>query len=268
MTEGVSRMSAQTMIVLIDVLGGVLQLCAAGMALSLIRLSGRHWAWTLVTCALVLQAWRRLYVILNPPSPIHTQESLTALLVSLLMLLGVIGIRQVFLQLAQAQSKLEHLAQSDSLTGLPNRTTFISALERETSRVQRGSSGVVLFADIDNFKVCNDSRGHAFGDAVLRDVADAFRAQIRHPDIVARIGGDEFGVVLDESNLDAGRAAANRLRAAVRDVGERAGVPLDLSVGVVGVPSDLSAEDVLAQADREMYASKRSARTSAVDESS
>ena len=250
-------MRAESIVLVIEIVGGIIQLCAAALALTLIRLSGKRWAWIVLTGALILQTWRRLYSALAGPSASNAHESITAFLVSTLMLLVVIGIRQLFVELSEARSELEHLAQHDSLTDLPNRAAFMNALEREISRATRGAHAVVMFADIDNFKVCNDTRGHAFGDAVLREIADAFRGQIRTPDIVARIGGDEFAVVLDEVDLLEGETAAKRLQDAVRAVGERIGIRLDLSVGLVCVGTTLSAEDVISAADTAMYESKR-----------
>jgi predicted signal transduction protein with EAL and GGDEF domain len=163
---------------IIEVLAGLVQLAAAALALSLIRLSGKQVAWILLTCGLTLQVWRRFYRLLHSSS-LDLQESITALLVSALLLVGVIGIRRVFVALADTRSQLEHLARSDPLTDLPNRASFLKALEREISRVQRGATAVVLFADIDEFKACNDARGHAFGDVVLCDIASAFREVVR-----------------------------------------------------------------------------------------
>ena len=245
-------------VLVIEILAGLIQLIAAALALTLIKLTGRQWAWVVFTCALVLQTWRRLYSVLADPSASNVHESITALLVSALMLLVVIGIRQVFLELADARLRLEHLAQSDSLTDLPNRASFMHALEREISRVTRGAYGVVLFADVDGFKQCNDLRGHAFGDVVLREIADAFRGQIRAPDMVARVGGDEFAVVLDGVDLHEGQIAARRLQDAVKEIGNRVGVELDLSVGLACVGTTLPAEEVLAAADSAMYEMKRS----------
>ncbi len=99
-------------------------------------------------------------------------------------------------------AKMEQHAYHDVLTGLPNRRFFLQSLESRVGRCQRyGDNCAVLFLDVDNLKKINDSHGHGAGDIVLARLAEILRLHIRASDVAARIGGDEFGLLLD--NLDA-----------------------------------------------------------------
>ncbi len=158
----------------------------------------------------------------------------------------------------ERQRMLEHMATHDPLTGLPNRRSFESALGRACARAQRGTVSAVLFIDVDDFKLCNDQHGHAFGDAVLTEIARVMELQVREPDIVARIGGDEFAALLEGATVAEAEAVAARMRDGVARMAGQRGIDLDLSVGVMGVDASVGYEHVLTGADTAMYASKRS----------
>ncbi len=161
-------------------------------------------------------------------------------------------------QTRQNQRQLEHLATHDPLTDLPNRRSFERALSRAVARAHRGTASVVLFIDVDDFKLCNDQHGHAFGDAVLTEVARALENEVREPDVVARLGGDEFGALLEGASVSDAKVVAQRMRDGVRAMAERRGIALDLSIGVMGMDGSTDYECVLTGADTAMYASKRS----------
>jgi diguanylate cyclase (GGDEF)-like protein len=156
---------------------------------------------------------------------------------------------------------LEGLSRSDELTGLLNRRGFIEELKRALARARRtGESGVVIFCDVDHFKNVNDRFGHAGGDEVLRTIARTITASVREIDTVARIGGDEFAVLLADATR---RDGAKRARMLQREL-DRCAYLLDgktLHVGVsLGIepygPHD-EAKDLLARADMDMYCNKR-----------
>lgn len=165
----------------------------------------------------------------------------------------------------QAQSELTHQAHHDALTGLPNRY----ALQQQLAQRLRGLSGdatclAVLFCDLDGFKTLNDTLSHRVGDQVLVDVARRLRRAVDSRDTVARIGGDEF-VVLVASVADEAQAVeiAGRLCATIATPFEVAGrtVGLGLSVGVtVTDDPDTNGEDLLRQADLAMYRAKANGR--------
>ena len=157
-------------------------------------------------------------------------------------------------------ARLEHAASVDSLTGLLNRTYLDSRLQQEVARSQRQGTGfAVLMADIDDFKVINDTRGHQSGDAMLKGVGDIMRSAVRVFDVCARWGGDEFAVLMPNSDLASAIAAAERIRlrtAHYLDDREGGAFGVTISIGVaVGGAGD-TAQDVIARADRALYDAK------------
>jgi diguanylate cyclase (GGDEF)-like protein len=158
---------------------------------------------------------------------------------------------------ARTRSELELLATTDDLTGLPNRRHFRSELEREISAARRYRSPLsLLLLDLDDFKAINDGFGHASGDQALKEIALAIQQRLRGPDLAARIGGDEFGVLLPQTGREAAEAVARDLEDAVR----RALTPPLATTASIGI-STLhvgGAKDLLAEADRFLYEAKRS----------
>jgi diguanylate cyclase (GGDEF)-like protein/PAS domain S-box-containing protein len=159
--------------------------------------------------------------------------------------------------------RLEYLIDHDFLTGLANRRRFEQELSREAGRVARyGAPGAVLLVDLDNFKGVNDAFGHKAGDDLLKGVAGALRHRIRQTDLLARIGGDEFGVLLPEADADQAQVVANGI---VKALGQHVAVLGDQSIPVtasVGLAmfDRLSATEVLACADVAMYEAKEAGR--------
>ena len=147
---------------------------------------------------------------------------------------------------------LKEQAITDSLTGLYNRRYLSSVLGREVARVRRtGSALSVLILDVDDFKSINDRFGHHEGDRVLRRVADALRSACRSTDLVVRWGGEEFAVILPDTDVFGAQQAAHRLAGAVQ---AKAGV--SVSIGWATFP-DEAEEELLAKADERMYYHKR-----------
>ena len=163
------------------------------------------------------------------------------------------------------EDRLRHLAEHDQLTGLVNRRRFDSELKRELAKAGRyHSHSAVLSVDIDNFKAINDSAGHAAGDAVLTEVADLLSRRFRSTDVVARLGGDEFGVLVSAVGIEEARAAADDLLGTIRArPAMYGGMPFRItaSIGVTAFESDdVTASEVLVNADLAMYAAKAAGR--------
>lgn len=163
-------------------------------------------------------------------------------------------------------NELQLQALTDSLTGVPNRRSFLQRLEAELARVKRRPeiASSVLAIDLDYFKRVNDELGHAAGDEVLKHFAGIATATVRRADVVGRSGGEEFLVMLPDTNLAEARLLAERLRRAVvespANVGDRT-VPFTVSIGIAVLsPDDLSIDASLARADRALYDAKRSGR--------
>src|SRR5207249_3256716 len=114
-------------------------------------------------------------------------------------------------QLRQTQAQLERAATNDPLTNVHNARAFSEELAQELGRNRRyGRPLALIYLDLDDFKKVNDAHGHATGDAVLRLVADAMRGAVRQADVVGTLGGDEFGVLMPETDGDVARAAETR----------------------------------------------------------
>ena len=161
-------------------------------------------------------------------------------------------------RLAATVVQLHDLAQRDPLTGLANRRAIDAQLE---ALCERGERFAVIMVDVDVFKAFNDRYGHAIGDDCLRRVAAMLRASLRNtPDQIARIGGEEFVVVLPQTSVENARIMAERMRLAVCDLRiPHAGSPetvVTISAGVSGSSAPASAAEMLSGADRAMYRAK------------
>jgi diguanylate cyclase (GGDEF)-like protein len=164
-----------------------------------------------------------------------------------------------------ASEQIEHLAYHDTLTGLPNRSLFLDHVRVALVRAEReGQSAALLFLDLDRFKSVNDSLGHSSGDEVLKAVAERLRGVLRQGDVVARLSGDEFTVLLPAagSEHDLGGVAGKLLDALRHPIpfqGRR--IVITASLGISCFPDHgREAEDLLRKADLAMYQAKRSGR--------
>jgi diguanylate cyclase (GGDEF)-like protein len=158
---------------------------------------------------------------------------------------------------AKTRCELELLATTDDLTGLPNRRRFRGELEREIAAARRYRSPLsLLLLDLDDFKAINDTYGHDRGDQALQAIAGAIQAHVRAPDLAARIGGDEFAVLLPQTGREAAEALARRLEHAVRHA-LAAPLTTAASIGISTLQGG-DASDLLVQADRFLYQAKRS----------
>jgi len=161
--------------------------------------------------------------------------------------------------------ELERTARTDSLTGLPNRRCFEDSLAAEIARAGRTGAGLSLaIVDLDHFKRINDTFGHLAGDDVLRAAASTARATVRGHDMLARIGGEEFAIMMPETNSAEAECASNRVRAAIARVPIRVQsgdlLSLTASVGTTAFKPGESATDLLARADAALYRAKTAGR--------
>jgi len=159
--------------------------------------------------------------------------------------------------------ELSRLARTDHLTGIANRAQFELAVASEIQQAARtGESFTVLCMDLDGFKEVNDEHGHAAGDEVLREVSRRLQTQVREGDTVARLGGDEFGIVMRRGTAEEALALCKRIVVAVEQpvtLPSGCVVAVGMSVGDAAFsPAVPTAEALMAQADRALYASKRS----------
>ena len=169
------------------------------------------------------------------------------------------------IQNVRLHEEARRLSVTDPLTGVGNVRQLTSTLSREVERAIRfGRPLTVLMLDLDHFKQVNDTFGHAFGDLVLRDFAHRLLACVREVDMVSRYGGEEFAVVLPETDVEGGGRVAERVVNAVRSEPFRRGeqnCPVTVSVGVASFPRNgRSAAEVLQAADGALYAAKNAGR--------
>ncbi len=162
-------------------------------------------------------------------------------------------------------AELELLADTDTLTPLPNRRAFERELARVIATISRhGDSCALIFVDLDGLKAVNDAHGHTAGDAMILHVARELRAQVRRADMVARIAGDEFAIILNR----VGHAeACSKTRALVRYVSNTklnigaALLPVGMTCGVTMITAGDSIASALSRADDAMYATRRAQRS-------
>lgn len=175
---------------------------------------------------------------------------------------AVVAVAMAGLQtLRRSQAALAHLVTQDALTNVLNARAFADRLGQELDRNRRYPRPLALmYMDLDNFKVINDTHGHQTGDAVLRLVADAMRTSVRAADVVGRLGGDEFAVLMPETDAPLADAAAKRLVAGLRNVFK--GTPnVTASIGLVScIATDASTDDLIRRADQAMYDAKRNGK--------
>lgn len=163
-------------------------------------------------------------------------------------------------QLQERVEQLDHLAHQDSLIDLPNRRGFLRELERLIARVHRyDAKAAMLYVDVDGLKIINDSSGHLAGDQALIQVAQLLSSGVRKSDVVARIGGDEFGILLENADEPSAHETATRLIDMIASCdflhnGEA--LPLSVAIGVGMIGASDSAQSVMARADEEMYRRK------------
>ena len=183
-----------------------------------------------------------------------------------------VGLRlqKALLDLASKNEILEKLALTDSLTGLSNRRAFEEALAPELARVDRqGSPASLLFLDLDHFKNVNDTHGHAVGDEVLAGFAHVLRWGCRKGDLAARIGGEEFALLLPATGWVPAGIVAERIRRATEahPLGRSVPVPVTVSIGVATtetLPAPAGAAELFQKADAALYRAKAEGRNRVV----
>jgi diguanylate cyclase (GGDEF)-like protein len=179
---------------------------------------------------------------------------------------ALLRVKEMHDRVLSIQRELERLVVSDPLTGLYNRRYLVDRLGQEMNRVDRyGGRLAFAMVDLDGFKPVNDKYGHVFGDRLLRAVAAEISRSLRTPDVAARYGGDEFAVILPQTQPEGALRVCERIRKAVETVAISAGdVPVSVTatLGVADYPAEgvSSAEDLVHAADEALYGAKRSGR--------
>jgi diguanylate cyclase (GGDEF)-like protein len=167
-------------------------------------------------------------------------------------------------ELQQTRSRLEEVertADQDHLLPLLNRRAFVRELTRYISFTSRyGTPASLVYFDLDGFKLVNDTHGHAGGDAVLAHFAQILQQNVRDSDVVGRLGGDEFGVLLSHANQDQAHKKADQLANALNTqptIWQGRTIPVSFSYGAFELKAGEDANTAMARADEAMYAHKR-----------
>ncbi|MCB1832242.1 MAG: GGDEF domain-containing protein [Geminicoccaceae bacterium] len=159
-----------------------------------------------------------------------------------------------------AENRFSRLANTDELTGLGNRRSFVERAREAMALSRRHAQPLaLLFVDVDGLKELNDNEGHARGDLALKQLARALRQCLRQSDYAARYGGDEFVILMPQTDMHAATIAAERLRAAIETGND--GLPLTVSVGLASTQgTHVGIEELVARADEALYVAKRAGR--------
>ena len=168
-------------------------------------------------------------------------------------------------QLAAAHRRMTEKAARDDMTGMLNRESFFTQLDGSRGEHDRGA---LLIVDADHFKSINDTYGHLVGDEALLMIADAIRRGVRNGDVLGRIGGEEFAVLLGGAGEQEARRVAERIRLEVellrfKPADERT-LPLTVSVGGVVCASAMTVSELMREADRKLYEAKNGGRNQAL----
>jgi len=165
---------------------------------------------------------------------------------------------------ARLYERMKRLAMTDSLTGVATRRSFFEAAQRILEEtVRAGGTLSVLMADLDHFKSINDQHGHQVGDDAIRQAAEAARELLRRTDVIGRYGGEEFAVILPDTEADAALVIAERLRANVAQIdlpGARAVLSISIGVTACQPNASMTIDQILNMADQALLAAKRRGR--------
>lgn len=163
-------------------------------------------------------------------------------------------------RIEQSRAQLEQRSRIDTLTGLMNRRGLLENADQLFGQLQRSQDHgrlVVMFADLDKFKLINDTHGHAAGDEVLRRFSGILRGSVRSGDIAARMGGDEFVLILNDTDADQAERIAQRIQQQVADCAERNQLEYSVTIGLGEAPTHgASLSDLLARVDQALYHAK------------
>jgi len=200
------------------------------------------------------------------PGFLHAQYAVLIWTCAMFTMLFQTGTAYNYLRRWQIERQLEVISNTDPMTGTGNRRSFMPLMADEVRRARRLHQGLALLAiDIDHFKCINDTYGHAAGDEVIRALANTCRKAARDIDALARLGGEEFAVLLPGTNLQQAVAAAERIRKAAGETEVHClngvAIRFSVSIGVAELHADDADEDhFLARADALLYQAKNSGR--------
>ncbi len=187
---------------------------------------------------------------------------------AIMKLMGEVdGLRRELVHARQRLEEIESVADQDAMLPVLNRRAFVREMSRVVSFVERYSlPASVVYLDLDNFKDINDTHGHAAGDAALHHVCEVLRKNVRESDVIGRLGGDEFGVILakaDQAQANTKAESLSRILQSIPCLHEGKSLSLSCSFGAYMFQRGENAADAIAKADRAMYERKRGRKAAA-----
>jgi len=253
------------------------QVFASLISLSLFRHSATiyRWGWLFLATGLGLMIGRRIGPIFHifESGRFDLLDAVLSLPISGFLLLGVLGLRKILIKVDANQLALETLSQFDPLTNSLSRTEILYRVSEEIDRSRRNKHTFALLEmDIDHFKNVNDQFGHYVGDEVLLSLVRHSREAIRSVDTIGRIGGEEFLILLPETNTEGAIQIAERLRKhianAINDTSASMPVKITISIGItifnpnenLRVEKGILLNELVNQADLAMYQAKNGGR--------
>lgn len=252
------------------------QVMAAVLAVSLIKFAGRYrMAWFLLAIGFTLMVGRRIspIVYIYDGHLPNIQDAILSLPISIFLFSGVYLLRQYLMKMIDLQSALRKASQRDPLTNTLNKIEVIARAAHEIEKSYQSKSKLAfLILDIDNFKRVNDRYGHLAGDCVLKALAQCCKDSLRTIDILGRVGGEEFLIVLPEIDQKQAMLIAERIRVAIKDliiyIDSEVMIQITVSIGVAIFDSNLEikdchvnqAEKYFSRSDAAMYEAKKLGR--------
>lgn len=228
-------------------------------------LLGRRVGWLITLCTMLGLALGNAHLE-RPYSPNAMATALLCLLYLGIFFHTYVGrTLSYFHRMRDYNERLQEMASHDPLTQVLNARAYYAACEQQIAQSQRSQQPFsVLFVDLDHFKAINDTHGHAAGDEVLRVVARTLRGQLRRSDLLGRIGGEEFSILLPDTALAGAQQVAENLRQAVQqcrpDIGKQS-LNITASIGVTAHHTGaVSMQAIQQRADQAMYAAKKAGR--------
>ena len=247
----------------------LIRLVAFGWSIALLA-KVRDWRMGFLAIMLALMATQQIFTFWESHASwniliIGRVTELPALVVSIMALLAISFLKHILTERKHVDAQLSYQANHDTLTGLVNRREFQCRTERLLSTIKQDKSEHALcFMDLDQFKVVNDTCGHAAGDELLRQLGSVLTVTLRHRDTLARLGGDEFGILMEHCSLDDAHRVATSLQKAIQEyrfVWEGRSFKVGVSIGLVPIRSvTIDLNELLKDADAACYMAKDKGR--------